>query len=215
MSRQSEREDSTTLTGTLQVQDQETLGQILHEGELADNSSPGMRTILPSSSAAALPAPLPGAPPGDGNGDTTTGRRKGAAKPKGTKNRRKSAAVETGTEPETGDGDGKGEPVKVTTPLDKAKSARKAILKEGEEARSLAISITGLECSADLMALLEKHAANMTELYKDINAKILVGENEESSYEQIYKTQESFSTWFKARKKIAKSMKSAAESGAK
>ena len=108
MSRQSEREDSTTLTGTLQVQDQETLGQILHEGELADNSSPGMRTILPSSSAAALPAPLPGAPPGDGNGDTTTGRRKGAAKPKGTKNRRKSAAVETGTEPETGDGDGKG-----------------------------------------------------------------------------------------------------------
>ena len=108
MSRQSEREDSTTLTGTLQVQDQETLGQILHEGELADNSSPGRRTILPSSSAAALPAPLPGAPPGDGNGDTTTGRRKGAAKPKGTKNRRKSAAVETGTEPETGDGDGKG-----------------------------------------------------------------------------------------------------------
>ena len=109
----------------------------------------------------------------------------------------------------------RGEPVKVTTPLDKAKSARKAILKEGEEARSLAISITGLECSADLMASLEKHAANMTELYKDINAKILVGENEESSYEQIYKTQESFSTWFKARKKIAKSMKLAAESGAK
>ena len=38
-----------------------------------------------------------------------------------------------------------------------------------------AISIEGLECSSDVISTLEKHAANMTDLYKEINMKDLGG----------------------------------------
>ena len=215
MLRQSEREDSTTLAGTLQVQDQEALGQILRDGELADNSTPSMLAILPSSCSRTLPALPQGEVRGDPNAGKEGNSRKGKSKKEAKAKNKGSKPGEQETHGESADGDGQTERVKVTTAIDKAKSARKAILKEGEEARSLAISIEGLECSSDVVSTLEKHAANMTDLYKEINMKILAGDNEESSYEKIYKTQESFTTWFKARKKIAKSMKAAAESGAK
>lgn len=202
-------EDSTTLTGSLQVQDADALGQILHEGDLADNATPHFQSILPAASSGlpALPAPQ--------SAGTDGGEPVAKAKAKAKGKRTAKAKAKKNAETEGADENGMPETVAVTAPIEKAKSARRAILKEGEEARSLAISIEGLECSGDVITTLQKHAANMTELYKEINAKILAGDNDENCYEKIYETQEGLNTWFKARKKIAKSMKAAAEAGTK
>ena len=173
------------LKGSVGVQDAGALGHVLSSGPLGRDEVPGFTDVTPG----ADPAPT---------------------KTKGGRTKTKKAKS-TG-----GGGDGGGDPAEVvpTTPLDKAKGARKAILKECEDARSLALSIDGLECSGELQEGLTVHADSLTKLYKQINDMILQGVNEGSQYKPIFDTHDQLSNWFKHRKRIAKSMKSAAENAA-
>lgn len=83
-------------------------------------------------------------------------------------------------------------------------------LKEAEEARTLCVSIEGLECSEAMTNALTQHAGAMTALYRDINARIGTGADEESAYEPFHQKAASYQTWYKSRKKVANSMKQAA-----
>lgn len=83
-------------------------------------------------------------------------------------------------------------------------------MKEAEEARTLCISIDGLECSKELVSALTAHAGAMTGLFKDISKLTTAGVNTDEAYADLISKATSYSSWYKAREKIAKSMKSAA-----
>lgn len=83
-------------------------------------------------------------------------------------------------------------------------------LKEAEDARTTCVSIEGLECSAGLRDALVQHADAMTELYRTLNKMVADQVNDDASYEPIFQRAASFSSWYKARKKVANSMKAAA-----
>ena len=83
-------------------------------------------------------------------------------------------------------------------------------LKEAEDARSVCISIESLECSKDLIVALLAHADAMTEIYRNLNRLISEQVNDEASYAELFQRASNYSTWYKARKKVANSMKSAA-----
>jgi len=83
-------------------------------------------------------------------------------------------------------------------------------LKEAEDARTTCVSIEGLECSAGLRDALVQHADAMTELYRTLNKMVADQVNDDASYEPIFQSAASFSSWYKARKKVANSMKAAA-----
>ena len=90
------------------------------------------------------------------------------------------------------------------------KSLKFLRLKEAEDARSVCISIEGLECSKDLIVALLAHADSMTEIYRNLNRLISEQENDETSYGELFQRAANYSAWYKARKKVANSMKSAA-----
>ena len=83
-------------------------------------------------------------------------------------------------------------------------------LKEAEDARTTCVSIENLECSDQLRGALLQHADAMTEVYRNLNKMVADGVNEESQYAALFGQAQSFSSWYKARKKVANSMKSAA-----
>lgn len=85
-------------------------------------------------------------------------------------------------------------------------------LKEAEEARTICLSIEGLECSGELIEALGQHSTAMVELYRKLNGLISSGVEDESSYTVHFETATSYSAWFKSRKKVANSMKTAATS---
>ena len=89
-------------------------------------------------------------------------------------------------------------------------SSRFPRLKEAEEARSLCISIENLECAGELSSALTAHASAMTEVYRDLLKLTNASVNDEDQYTALFSRAASYSSWYKARKKIANSMKSAA-----
>ena len=82
-------------------------------------------------------------------------------------------------------------------------------MKEAEEARTLKLSIEGMECSGELMTALEGHANTLTELYRKIHGLIVQGVDTMESYQVHVDQAAALKDWFKSRKKVAQSMKSA------
>ena len=78
-------------------------------------------------------------------------------------------------------------------------------LKEAEEARSTCVAIEPLECSEQLSLALK-----MTQLYRKLNTMILEGWNDEASYAGLTLEATERTNWYKARKKVAMSMRAAA-----
>ncbi|CAK9018454.1 Nipped-B-like protein B [Durusdinium trenchii] len=103
---------------------------------------------------------------------------------------------------------------KVPTPLEKAMALKKAVLKESEEARTLCVSIEGLECAGELVKALTAHAGAMVKLYRQLHQYTIQNVNDQSVYDPIFDQATSYTSWFKARKKVANSMKQAAEKSA-
>lgn len=85
-------------------------------------------------------------------------------------------------------------------------------LKEAEDARSTCVAIENLECSGQLRDALVQHATAMTELYRKLNKLVTDQVNDETVYSPLFDQASSFSAWYKARKKVANSMKAAATS---
>lgn len=83
-------------------------------------------------------------------------------------------------------------------------------LKESEDARSLCIAIEGLECSEALCAALTTRAESMTKLYREINGKVMAKVDDATVYAPLTQRAMHYSEWYKSRKKVAMSMKSAA-----
>ncbi|CAL1166177.1 unnamed protein product [Cladocopium goreaui] len=94
----------------------------------------------------------------------------------------------------------------------KAKALAKAVLKEAEEARTLNVSIEGLECSGELCKALTLHANNQTEMYRKLSHLVAQGVDDEATYNELFEQAGGLTTWFKARKKVANSMRMAATS---
>ena len=86
-------------------------------------------------------------------------------------------------------------------------------LKGGEEARTTCISIEGLECSENLVAALNQHAEQMNTLYRELHALTLTGVDTEEAYAAHFARATELDTWYRSRKRIASSMKSAAARG--
>ncbi|CAL1128802.1 unnamed protein product [Cladocopium goreaui] len=74
-------------------------------------------------------------------------------------------------------------PDKPQTPLDKAMALKKIVLKEAEEARTLCISIEGLECATELQTALTTHSSAMTNLYRDLHQLTSQEVNDLSKYQ--------------------------------
>ena len=87
-------------------------------------------------------------------------------------------------------------------------------LKEAEEARTLNVSIEGMECSGELCAALKTHAENQTNLYRKLSVLIANNVNTDQEYQQYFDTAAANSSWFKTRKKVANSMKAAGSTSA-
>ena len=88
-------------------------------------------------------------------------------------------------------------------------------LKEAEEARTLCVSIEGLECSKDMVDALQLHANSMTNLFRELTKLTNQKIDSESAYASLFGQAETFSAWYKSRRKVANSMKLAAGSNAK
>ena len=66
-----------------------------------------------------------------------------------------------------------------------------------------------------MVTALTAHAQCMTGLYRDITKMVTQGVNSEDSYREIFEKADNYSTWYKARKKVAKTMKMAAAPASK
>ena len=84
-------------------------------------------------------------------------------------------------------------------------------LKEAEDARTLCVSIEGLECSGQLREALLQHATAMTDLFRQLSKMTSDGINDENVYQPIFDQACNYSAWYKSRKRVANSMKSAAQ----
>ena len=82
-------------------------------------------------------------------------------------------------------------------------------LKEAEDARTLCVSIEGLECSGELATALVQHAEAMTGCYRQLVKMIQDGVDCETTYGPIFEQCHNYSCWYKSRKKVANSMKNA------
>ena len=82
-------------------------------------------------------------------------------------------------------------------------------LKEAEEARTLCVSIEGLECSGELRSALLAHADAMTSLYRQLNQLISRHVNDDSAYATYNEQAAQYSSWYKTRKRVANSMRAA------
>ena len=85
-------------------------------------------------------------------------------------------------------------------------------LKEAEEARTLCVSIEGLECANDMVIALQQHATAMTNLFRELSKLTSQKVDSEESYASLFALADSYSGWYKSRRKVANSMKSAAGS---
>lgn len=83
-------------------------------------------------------------------------------------------------------------------------------LKEAEDARTTCVSIENLECSGQLRDALLQHATAMTELYRTLSKMVADQINSEELYAPVFDQATNYSNWYKARKKVANSMKAAA-----
>ena len=83
-------------------------------------------------------------------------------------------------------------------------------LKEAEEARTLCISIEGLECAGELVSALTTHSTAMTALFRELNGHTMGGVNDLQIYQPLFEKATSYTNWFKSRKKVANTMKAAA-----
>ena len=83
-------------------------------------------------------------------------------------------------------------------------------LKEAEEARTLCISIEGLECATELQTALTTHSSAMTNLYRDLHQLTSQEVNDLSKYQVLFDQATNYQSWFKTRKKVANTMKTAA-----
>ena len=83
-------------------------------------------------------------------------------------------------------------------------------LKEAEDARTTCVSIESLECSGQLRNALGTHADSMTELFRGLSKMVSDGVNDADAYAPLFERAATFSAWYKARKKVANSMKTAA-----
>ena len=84
-------------------------------------------------------------------------------------------------------------------------------LKESEEARSICISIEKLECAGELVGAMTKHAEELVALYRSLRELTGAGMNDEEKYEPLFHKAAALSDWFKARKRVANSMKAASK----
>lgn len=82
-------------------------------------------------------------------------------------------------------------------------------LKQGEEARTLTISLEGLECAGELSAALTTHAEQLTVLYRELHALTTAGQENLDVYEPLFERATILKEWFQARKRVANSMKAA------
>ncbi len=84
-------------------------------------------------------------------------------------------------------------------------------LKEAEEARTICVSIEGLECSGEMVKALQGHAECMTNIYRDLNRMTIAAIDDEASYADIFKKSAEYMSWYAKRKRVANSMKAAAQ----
>lgn len=82
-------------------------------------------------------------------------------------------------------------------------------LKEASDARTLCVSIEGVEGSQDLITALQGHAQQMTDIYRQLTQKISANVNEEGVYKGLFELAAEKAAWYKSRKKVANSMKAA------
>eukprot|EP00435_Cladocopium_sp_Y103_P009061 s4443_g2.t1 len=173
-------------------------------GDFSQGLTPSLADVMPDGTT-------PAAAPGDGSKGSgkARGKAKAKAKSKGV-GKGQDVGAPGSSEPNSGNGDGNAAEVEETTPLQKAKALAK--LKEAEEARSTCVSIENLECSSELREALLQHATAMTEIYRNLSEMVADQINDESAYLPIFERATSFTNWYKARKKVANSMKAAASS---
>ena len=73
------------------------------------------------------------------------------------------------------------------------------------------ISIESLECSGELCGALSLHAQAMADLYRELNKLVMAGTNNEDAHATLFEKATSYSNWYKSRKRVANSMRQAAE----
>ena len=83
-------------------------------------------------------------------------------------------------------------------------------LKEAEDARTMCVSIEGLECAGELVRALTEHSTSMTDLYRELNKLTVSGVNDMNTYQPLFDKACNLSAWYAKRKKVANSMKAAA-----
>ena len=83
-------------------------------------------------------------------------------------------------------------------------------LKEAEEARTLCIAIEGLEMAGELVQALQTHSTALTTLYRELHQLTTNEVNDINQYSKLFDQATQYQTWFKSRKKVANTMKSAA-----
>ena len=88
-------------------------------------------------------------------------------------------------------------------------------LKEAEEARTLCIAIEGLECAGELVQALTAHSSEMTALYRELHTNTTANVDTMEVYEPLFQRAATFTQWFRSRKKVANTMKSAAAAASK
>lgn len=83
-------------------------------------------------------------------------------------------------------------------------------LKAGEESRTLCISIEGLDCAGELIGSLRTYADNMNSLYRDLHNLTQQNCNDENLYQPLFDKATEYDQWYRARKRVANSMRTAA-----
>ena len=83
-------------------------------------------------------------------------------------------------------------------------------LKEAEEARTLCIAIEGLEMAGELVAALQTHSKCLTDLYRELHQLTTDGVDDPDKYQPYIARATQYQNWFKSRKKVANTMKTAA-----
>lgn len=76
------------------------------------------------------------------------------------------------------------------------------------------VAIEQLECSGELREALQAHADCMLEIYRELHKLTCAGVTAEESYSELFESAANYSAWFKSRKRVANSMKAAAEANA-
>eukprot|EP00435_Cladocopium_sp_Y103_P029798 s303_g7.t1 len=195
------REDSQAINSTTSATPAEAMTMLDDGNDFAMNTAPTVRSL--ASELAGLP-PAPAAEPKHA-GPQAKPKAKPKAKPRGGKPKK-------GEEANTGEGDKDTPPDRLPTPLEKAKLLKTKVLKEAEEARTMCVSIEGLECSTDMVAALTQHSEAMLKVYRDLNQLTISGVDDEDSYAQLFHYASTYSAWYSKRKRVVNSMRAAATS---